>query len=87
VRPTIIRTQFCEGDESREKWPMLGLLKLSGLKAAAISLIAIEDFVIAEEFGQIYSLSNLRQPRIRNASVKIGNQISHKSSVFPLTLA
>jgi hypothetical protein len=29
------------------------------LKAAAISLIAIEDFVIAKEFGQSYSLSNL----------------------------
>jgi hypothetical protein len=27
--------------------------------AAAISLIAIEGFVIAEEFGQIDSLSNL----------------------------
>jgi hypothetical protein len=30
-----------------------------GLRASAISLIAIEDFVIAEEFGQTYSLSNL----------------------------
>jgi hypothetical protein len=59
VRPTSIRTQFCEGDESREKCPILGLLKLRGFRAAAISLIAIEDFVIAEEFGQIYSLSNL----------------------------
>jgi hypothetical protein len=59
VRPTIIRTQFCDGDESREKWPTLGPLKLRGLRAAAISLIAIEDFVIAEEFGQIYLLSNL----------------------------
>jgi hypothetical protein len=59
VRPTIIRTQFCEGDESREKCPTLGLLKLRWLRAAAISLIAREDFVIAEEFGQIYSLSNL----------------------------
>jgi hypothetical protein len=29
----------------------------------------------------------LWQPRIRNASVKTGNQISHKLSVFPLTLA
>jgi hypothetical protein len=28
-------------------------------RATAISLIAIEDFVIAKEFGQIYSLSNL----------------------------
>jgi hypothetical protein len=28
-------------------------------RAEAISLIAIEDFVIAEEVGQIYSLSNL----------------------------
>jgi hypothetical protein len=46
-------------DESREKSPILGLLKLRGLRAAAISLIAIEEFVIAEEFGQIYSLSNL----------------------------
>jgi hypothetical protein len=34
-------------------------MKLRGLRAAAISLIAIEDFVIAEEFGQIYSLSDL----------------------------
>jgi hypothetical protein len=59
VRPTIIRTQFCEVDESGEKCPTLGLLKLRGLRAAAISLIAIEDFVFAEEFGQIYSLSNL----------------------------
>jgi hypothetical protein len=45
-----ISTQFCEGDKSREKWLTLGLLKSRGLKAAAISLIAIEDFVIAEEF-------------------------------------
>jgi hypothetical protein len=59
VRPTIIRTQFCEADKSREKCPTLGLLKLRGFRAAAISLIAIEDFVIAEEFGEIYSLSNL----------------------------
>jgi hypothetical protein len=59
VRPTIIRTQFYEGDESREKCPTLGLLKLRGPKATAISLIAIEDFVIAEDFGQIYSLFNL----------------------------
>jgi hypothetical protein len=55
----IIRTQFCEGDESREKRLTLGLLKLRGVRAAAISLIASEDFVTAEEFGQIYSLSNL----------------------------
>jgi hypothetical protein len=34
-------------------------LKSRGFMAAAISLIAIEDFVIAEEFGQFYSLSNL----------------------------
>jgi hypothetical protein len=47
VRPTIIRTQCREEDESREKWPTLGLLKLRGLRAAAISLIAIEDFTIA----------------------------------------
>jgi hypothetical protein len=59
VRPTIIRTQFCEGDKSREKWPTFGLLKSRGFRTPAISLIAIEDFVIAEEFGQIYSLSNL----------------------------
>jgi hypothetical protein len=59
VRLAIIHTQFCEGDESREKRPTRGLLKLRGLRAATISLIAIEDFVIAEEFGQIYSLSNL----------------------------
>jgi hypothetical protein len=58
VLPTIIRTQFCEGDESREKRLTLGLLKLRGLRAA-ISLIAIEDFVVAEEVGQIYFLSNL----------------------------
>jgi hypothetical protein len=51
VRPTIIRTQFCEEDASREKCPTLGRLKLRGFRAAAISLIAIEDFVIAEEFG------------------------------------
>jgi hypothetical protein len=38
--------------------PTLGLLKLRGLRAAAISLVAIENFVIAEEFGQIYPLSN-----------------------------
>jgi hypothetical protein len=42
-----------------KKCPTLGLLKLRGLRAAAISLIAIEDFVITKEFGQIYSLSNL----------------------------
>jgi hypothetical protein len=51
VRQTIIRTQFCEGDESREKCPSPGFLKLRGLKAAAISPIAIEDFAITEEFG------------------------------------
>jgi hypothetical protein len=39
-------------------WPTLGLMKLRGLRAGAISLIVIENFVIAEEFGQIYSLSN-----------------------------
>jgi hypothetical protein len=32
---------------------------LRGIRAAAISLIAREDFVIAEEFGQIDSLFNL----------------------------
>jgi hypothetical protein len=42
-----------------KKYPTRGLLKLRWLRAAAISLIAIEDFVIAEEFGQIYSLSNI----------------------------
>jgi hypothetical protein len=41
-----------------EKRPTLGLLKLRGIRAAAISLITIEDFVIAEEFGRIYSLFN-----------------------------
>jgi hypothetical protein len=41
-----------------KKCPTLGLLKLKWLRAAAISLIAREDFVIAEEFGQIYSSSN-----------------------------
>jgi hypothetical protein len=59
VRPTIIRTQFCEGDESRGKCPTLGLLELRALRATAISLVAIEDFVTAEEFGQIWSLFNL----------------------------
>jgi hypothetical protein len=59
VRPTIICTQFCEEDESREKRPTPGLLKLRGLRAAAISLIAREDFVITEELDHIYSLSNL----------------------------
>jgi hypothetical protein len=59
VHPTIIRTQFYEGEDSREKCLILGLLKARRLRAAAISLIAIEDFVIAEEFGQIHSLSNL----------------------------
>jgi hypothetical protein len=39
----------------KKECPILRLLKLRGLRAAAISLIAIEDFVIAEEFGQIYS--------------------------------
>jgi hypothetical protein len=42
-----------------KKCPTLGLLKLAGLRTAAISLIAREDFVTAEEFGQIYSLSTL----------------------------
>jgi hypothetical protein len=37
----------------------LGLLKLRGIRAAAILLIAREDFVIDEEFDQIYSLFNL----------------------------
>jgi hypothetical protein len=55
VCPTIIRTQFCDGGEC----PSLSLLKLRGLRAAAISLIAKENFVITEKFGQIYSLSNL----------------------------
>jgi hypothetical protein len=41
-----------------KKCPTLDLLKLRGLRAAAIWLIAIEDFIIAEDFGQIYSLSN-----------------------------
>jgi hypothetical protein len=59
VRPTIIHIQFCDGDESREKIPTRGFPKLRRLRAAAISLIAREDFVIAEEFGQICSLSHL----------------------------
>jgi hypothetical protein len=42
-----------------KKCPTLGRLKLKGFRAAVISLIAIEDFVIAEQFGQIYSLSNI----------------------------
>jgi hypothetical protein len=41
-----------------QKCPIPGLLKLRELRAAAISLIAREDFVIVEEFGQIYSLSH-----------------------------
>jgi hypothetical protein len=56
--PTIIRPQFCEEDESREKCRTPGLLKLRGVRAPAISLIVREDFVIAKEFGQIYSLFN-----------------------------
>jgi hypothetical protein len=48
-----------EGDESGGKSPTLGLLKLRGLRAAAVSLFGIENFVITEEFGLIYSLSNL----------------------------
>jgi hypothetical protein len=55
----IIRTQFCEGDESREKSPDSRPSEIERVRTAAISVIAIEDFVIAEEFGQIYSLSNL----------------------------
>jgi hypothetical protein len=47
------------GTNHEKKCPTLGLPKLRGLRAAAISLIAREDFVIAEEFGQIYSLFNL----------------------------
>jgi hypothetical protein len=78
---------FVRETNHKKKCPTLGLLEFRGLRAAAVSLIAREDCVIAEEFGQIYSLSNSWQPRIRNDSVKIGNQISHKSSVFPLTLA
>jgi hypothetical protein len=42
-----------------KKCATLGLLKLRGLRAAAILLIAIEDVIVAEEFGQIDSLSNL----------------------------
>jgi hypothetical protein len=42
-----------------KKRPTRGLLKLRGLRAAAISVIAVENFVIAEEFGQIYLFSNL----------------------------
>jgi hypothetical protein len=41
-----------------KKRPTLGLLKLRGVRAAAILLTVIEHFVIAEEFGQIYSFSN-----------------------------
>jgi hypothetical protein len=41
----------------KKKCPTLGLLKLRGLRAAAISLIAIEDFVLAEELVRsIFSL-------------------------------
>jgi hypothetical protein len=46
-------------ETNHEKFPARGFLKLRWHGAAAISLIAIEDFAIAEEFGQIYSLSNL----------------------------
>jgi hypothetical protein len=42
-----------------KKWPTLDLLKVRGFSTAAISLIARKDFVITEEFDQIYSLSNL----------------------------
>jgi hypothetical protein len=59
VRPTIICTKFCEGDESREKMTDPKPSEIERLRAASISVIAIEDFVIAEEFGQIYSLSSL----------------------------
>jgi hypothetical protein len=59
VRPTIIRTQFYEETNHKKKWPTLRLRKLRGLRAVAISLIAIADLVIAEEFGQIDLLSNL----------------------------
>jgi hypothetical protein len=52
---TRYKMESFSGDESREKCPTLGLLKLRGLGAAAISLIAMEGFVIVEEFGQIYS--------------------------------
>jgi hypothetical protein len=72
---------FVRETNHEKKCPTLGLLKLRGLRVADYYI----RFVIAEEFGQIYSLSNLSQPRIRNASVKIGNEISNKSSVFPLT--
>jgi hypothetical protein len=47
------------GTNHEKTCPILGLLKSRGIWAAAISLIAIEYFVIAEEFGQIDSLSNL----------------------------
>jgi hypothetical protein len=43
----------------KKKCPTRSLLKLRGLRAAAISLVSREDFVIAEEFGQIYSLFDL----------------------------
>jgi hypothetical protein len=59
VRPTIIRIHFCEETNHEKKCPTLGLLKLRWLRAAAISLIAREGFVVAEEFRQIYSSSNL----------------------------
>jgi hypothetical protein len=50
---------FMRETNHEKQCPILGLLKLRGLRAAAISLIATEDFVLAEEFGQIYSLCNL----------------------------
>jgi hypothetical protein len=59
VRPPITRTQFVREMNHEKKCPTPGLLKLRELRGGAISLIAMEDFVIAEEFGQIYSLSNL----------------------------
>jgi hypothetical protein len=49
---------FVRETNHKKKRPSRDLLKLRGLRAAAISLIPTEDFVIAEGFGQIYSLSN-----------------------------
>jgi hypothetical protein len=50
---------FVRETNHEKKWLSLSLLKLRGLRAAAISLIAREYFVIAEEFDQTYSLYNL----------------------------
>jgi hypothetical protein len=44
MRPTIIRTQFYERDESRQKLADLRPSEIERAWAAAISMIATEDF-------------------------------------------